>query len=162
MKRLILPGFLIWFVSIALATDVPPWADIVVDQSNEADFKTLTEAIKTLPMYSYQRVVIFLRNGIYNERVRLTQNYVTLRGENRDSTIIRYPLLRSEWDKNQDHIGPGVLNIFADDVILENLTIENSQPEIGPHAFAVYGKSSRIIILNCNIYSKGADTVALW
>lgn len=137
-------------------------ADIIVDQSGEGDFTTLTDAIESLPMFNYQRVVILIRNGIYKEHFRITQNYITLLGENRDSTIIRYPILRSDWDKNQDNIGPGVINIFADDIVLENLTVENSQPEIGPHAFAVYGYGTRIIFLNCNIYSKGGDTVALW
>jgi pectinesterase len=42
------------------------------------------------------------------------------------------------------------------------MTIENSQPEIGPHAFAIYGTGTRTIILNCNILSKGGDTVSLW
>ncbi|MFX0137537.1 MAG: hypothetical protein ACFFDN_28120, partial [Candidatus Hodarchaeota archaeon] len=42
------------------------------------------------------------------------------------------------------------------------MTIENSQPEIGPHAFAIYGTPNRTIIVNCNVVSKGGDTVSLW
>jgi pectinesterase len=30
------------------------------------------------------------------------------------------------------------------------------------HAFAVYGTGTRTIIINCNVLSKGGDTVALW
>ncbi len=44
----------------------------------------------------------------------------------------------------------------------ENLTIENNQPEVGPHAFAVYGTGTRTIIENCKVLSKGGDTVSLW
>ncbi len=55
-----------------------------------------------------------------------------------------------------------MINIYGDDIIIENLTIENSQPEIGPHAFAIYGFGTRTIINNCNVISKGADTVSLW
>jgi pectinesterase len=139
------------------------YADIVVDANGSGDFKTITEAINAFPMYQYQRAVIFIKNGIYEEHIRIDQNYVTLRGESRDSTIIRYNLPREEWNNNKDWIGPGVVNLEGDDIILDNLTIENSQPEIGPHAFAVYGLNpNRTIIINCNILSKGGDTVSLW
>jgi pectinesterase len=137
-------------------------ADIVVDRGGNGDFKTITEAIEALPMFAYQRTIIFIRSGVYEEKLRLDQNYLTLRGENRDSTIIRFSILRSAWDKDKDHLGPAVINIYGDDIVLDKLTIENTQPEIGPHAFAIYGKGTRTIITNCNVLSKGGDTVSLW
>jgi pectinesterase len=144
-------------------TNAQKYADIVVDAEGNGDYKTLTEAIDALSMYPYQRTVIFIKNGIYEERIKIEQNYITLRGESRDSTIIRYNLPRDEWNKNKDWIGPGVINLEGDDIILDNLTIENTQPEIGPHAFAIYGLNpNRTIIINCNVISKGGDTVSLW
>ncbi len=135
---------------------------ITVSKDGNGDFKTLTEAVESLPMFNYERVVIFLKNGTYNEKIRIEQDNVTLRGENKDSTIIKYSQLRTDWIKEKDEIGPAVINIHADDIILENLTVENSQPEIGPHAFTIYGTGTRTIITNCNIFSKGGDTVSLW
>ena len=154
-----------FFISIFLAENISAqvYNDIVVDIQGTGDYKTITEAINALPMYPYQRTVIFIKNGIYEEHIRIEQNYVTLRGESRDSTIILYNLPREQWNKNKDWIGPGVVNLEADDIILDNLTIENSQLEIGPHAFAVYGLNpNRTIVINCNILSKGGDTVSLW
>jgi len=136
--------------------------DIVVDALGKGDYKTITEAIDALPMYPYQRMVIYIKNGIYKEKIRIEQNYITLKGESRDSTIIRYSQLRKDWNDNKDYIGPAVINLEGDDIVLDNLTIENSQPEIGPHAFAVYGKTNRTIIINSNVISKGGDTVSLW
>ena len=138
------------------------YADIIVDCFGNGDYKTITEAIDALPMYPYQRTIILIRNGIYEEKLRIEQHYITLRGESRDSTIIRYNQLREDWNKDKDSIGPAVINIHGDDIVLDNLTIENSQPQIGPHAFAVYGNSTRTIIINCNVISKGGDTVSLW
>ena len=135
---------------------------IVVDQEGKGQFTTITDALTVLPDMSYQRVIIYIHSGVYEEKIRLVQNYVTLRGENRDSTIIRYYQKRTDWEANKDYIGPAVVNIFADDIILENLTLENTQPEIESHAFAVYGKGTRTIIRNCNLLSRGGDTVALW
>ena len=136
--------------------------DIVVDQKGGGDYQTITAAIEALPMFVYQRTVIFIRNGVYEEKLRIDQNYVTLRGESRDSTIIRYSILRSAWDEQRDPIGPAVININGDDAVLDQMTIENTQPEIGPHAFTVFGTGTRTVITNCNILSKGGDTVSLW
>lgn len=136
--------------------------DIIVDNQGNGDYKTITEAIDALPMYPYQRTIILVKNGIYEEKLRIEQNYITLRGESRDSTIIRFSQLREDWNKNKDYLGPAVINLEGDDIVLDNLTIENSQPEIGPHAFAIYGNSNRTIIINCNVLSKGGDTVSLW
>ncbi len=135
---------------------------IVVAKDGTGDFRTITQAMDALPMFNYQRVVIFIKNGVYDEKIRITQDYVTLRGESRDSTIIEYNQLRTDWIAHKDPIGPAVVNIHADDIVLENMTIRNTQPEVGPHAFAIYGVGTRTIILNCNVLSNGGDTVSLW
>jgi pectinesterase len=135
---------------------------ITVSKDGNGDFKTITEAVASLPMFNYERTIIYIKNGVYNEKLKIEQDYVTLRGEDREKTIIRYSQLRTDWLKNKDSIGAAVINLSGDDVILENLTVENSQPEIGPHAFAVYGTGTRTVFINCNFISKGGDTVSLW
>jgi pectinesterase len=139
-----------------------PYYDILVATDGRGDYKTITEAINALPLFNYERTVIFIKNGVYNEKIRIEQNNLTLLGESRDSTIICFNQLRTDWQNNKDYIGPAVINIHADDIILENLTIKNTQPETGPHAFAVYGTGTRTIIVNCNVLSKGGDTLSLW
>ena len=135
---------------------------ITVAKDGSGDFQTITEAVKSLPMFTYGRVIIFIKKGVYEEKLRIENDNVTFEGEDREKTIIQYNQLRTDWDKNQDPIGPGVVNIFADDVVFKNLTIENTQPQVGPHAFAIYGFGTRTILLNCNLISKGGDTVSLW
>ncbi|MCF7803302.1 MAG: hypothetical protein K9N46_11495 [Candidatus Marinimicrobia bacterium] len=149
-------------IPMIAGAEVGTHTDIVVAKDGSGDYTTITEAVDALSMYPYQRTVIYIKNGVYNEKLRINQNYITLRGESRDSTIIRYSQLRSDWQENKDYIGPGVINIHGDDIVLENLTIENSQPQMGEHAFTIYGDGNRIITNNCNIISKGGDTLALW
>ena len=148
------------FVSGEALSQAPHF--ITVAKDGNGDFKTITEAVYSLPMFSYQRIVIYIKNGVYNEKLRIDQDNITLKGESRDSTIIKYSQLRTDWVANKDSIGPAVINISGDDIIFDNLTVENTQPEIGPHAFAIYGKGTRTIIINCNVWSKGGDTVSLW
>ena len=146
----------------ANALDAQQNGIITVDPKGNGDYTTITDAINSLPMFNYQRVTIFIKNGVYEEKIRFDQDYITLEGENRDSTIIKYNLLREDWIKEKDSIGPAVININGDDVIFKNLTVINTQPEIGPHAFVLYGTGTRTIITNCSMISKGGDTVSLW
>lgn len=139
-----------------------PHRDITVAADGSGDYKTITEALNQLPMFNYERVVIFIKKGIYDEKIRIEQDFVTLLGEDRDSTIVQFSQLREDWLNAKDAIGPAVVNIHADDIVLENLMLINTQPKTGPHAFTVYGVGTRTILNNCTILSKGADTVSLW
>lgn len=150
-------------VFLALSSSLPNEKHyIIVAKDGSGDYKTITEALHSLPMFNYERVVIFIKSAVYNEKIRITQDYITLRGENKEWTSIIYSQLRSDWEANKDSIGPAVINIDGDDVILENLTVKNTQTQFGPHAFAVYGKGTRTILLNCYFTSQGGDTVSLW
>ncbi len=136
--------------------------DIVVAKDGTGQFTSIQKALESVPDYNYERVVIYIKNGTYNEKLRIQSDFITLVGESRDSTIISFSQPRPEWQANPDAIGPAVVNIFADDIILKNLTIINTQPEKHIHAFSVYGEGTRTIILNCNVLSDGGDTVSLW
>ncbi len=140
----------------------PLHADIVVARDGSGDFTTLTEAVESLPMYTYERVVIYLKPGIYEEKIRIEQNHISLVGAGPEETIIRYDQLREDWIDDPDPIGPAVVNIHADDVILRDLSVINTQPETGVHAFAIYGTGTRTILYNCRVISRGGDTVSLW
>lgn len=158
MKKIVL--IIILFLQFTLSAQERRF--ITVAQDGSGDFLSITEAIQSLPMFIYERTIIFIKNGIYEEKFRIDQDYITIRGENRENTIIRYSILREDWNNNKDSLGPGVINVEGNDIIIENMTIENTQPLIGPHAFTIYGFGTRIIIQNCNVFSKGADTVSLW
>lgn len=149
-----------WFSRGGVVGDT--YVDITVAADGSGDFTTLTAAVQALPMYTYERVVVFIKKGVYQEKIRIEQDNLTLLGEDRDSTIIQYNQLREDWQRDKDAIGPAVINIHADDVALRNLTIINTQPEIGPHAFTIYGTGTRTVLYNCTIRSKGGDTVSLW
>jgi pectinesterase len=151
--------FLVLFAGISYSGDNH---FITVAKDGTGDFTTINQALQSLPMFNYERVIIYIKSGIYEEKVRITRDFVTLRGENKLFTIIKYSQLRSDWEARKDSIGPAVINVFADDFIMENLTVKNTQPEVGPHAFTVYGEGTRTIIFNCNVVSCGGDTVSLW
>jgi pectinesterase len=160
MKAHIKLIILLVFTLLTVSSKAAIYMTVAADGSG--NYKTISAAISSLPMFNYERAVIFIKNGVYNEKIRINQDYITLQGESKEKTIIRYSQLRTDWIANKDSIGPAVVNIHGDDIILENLTIENTQPIVGPHAFAIFGRGTRTILMNCNVLSKGGDTVSLW
>jgi pectinesterase len=162
MKYLLLTTLIIGLFHALASGNTGRHADITVAADGSGNFTSLTEALNAMPMYSYQRFVILVKNGVYDEKILIDRDYLTILGESKDSTIIQYDQLRSDWQAKPDYIGAAVVNITADDVILENLTIRNTQPQVGPHAFAVYGTGTRTMLLNCKVISNGGDTVSLW
>lgn len=134
---------------------------IIVDARGRGQYRSLGAVFRDLPPDA-SNILILVKKGVYTEKVLIRHSGITIRGEDRDSTVLQYCQLRSDWEAHKDTIGPAVLNIYGDDITLENLTISNTQPEIGPHAFAVLSYGTRLIARSCNFRSRGADTVAPW
>ena len=60
---------------------------ITVDINNNGDFTSIQEAINSLKDTS-KGVTIFIKNGVYKERVEILKDNVSLIGESRDGVII--------------------------------------------------------------------------
>lgn len=135
--------------------------DIVVDNNGGGRYKTISEAIESIPIDNTVPKTIFVKNGTYLEKVKINRDLVTLKGENRDKTIIQYNQLKKDWVANPDDKGPAVINIDGDDITLNNLTLKNTMPEVGPTAYVIYATGTRTSIKNCTILNNGANTVSL-
>jgi pectinesterase len=146
-------------------------ANIIVAQDGSGQFKTIQDAINSVPANNKNNVVILIRNGVYREKLFIEKSFITLVGEDRDSTRIVYAELRrnintSPLDMRLDW-GTAVVNIdsFATDITLANLTVHNNYGSLhhtDEHQFAIRGGGTRIIILNCTIIADGGDTLSLW
>ncbi|HVW22243.1 MAG TPA: pectinesterase family protein [Opitutaceae bacterium] len=136
--------------------------DIVVAADGSGNFATVEAAVASVPKDNRDRVVILVKNGTYHEKVRIDASDVTLLGESRDGVRIEFAQRADAYRRNSDKLGTAVVNVNGDDVVLQNLTIDNTQPTIGTHAFAVYGRGDRTVITDANIWSNGNDTLSLW
>jgi pectinesterase len=145
-------------------TDAQGWLaapDVVVAADGSGDFTTIAAALASLDPAGKGRVVILIRDGVYREHLAIRRSCVTLRGQSRKGTIVEYPLAYGDWVKHPDDIGRGVVNVYGDDVVFENLTIRNTQPN-RTHAFALFGRGDRTVTLDCDLLGVGNDTVSLW
>ncbi|MCB0638933.1 MAG: hypothetical protein KDC54_20030, partial [Lewinella sp.] len=147
-------------------------ADWVVAQDGSGDFTTVQAAIEAAPDDLSAPLVIFIKNGVYEEKLFIAKNFITLIGEDRDSTIITTAVLRRLWrEEHPDDWGAATVNIAhaAADLTLANMTIRNNYADLYPdtprpndHTFAIRGGGDRVILLNCNVVATGGDTLSLW
>lgn len=135
---------------------------ITVAQDGFGDFTKIQDAIYATPAFPYEKVTIFIKNGTYNEKVRVPEwnTNVVLLGESKENTIITY-------DDNFSKIGLGrnstfytyTLLVEGDDFTASNLTIKNTSGERG-QAIALSVVASRAKISNCNLLGN-QDTLYL-
>jgi pectinesterase len=144
-------------------------AQLIVAADGSGMFRTIQDALNSIPKNSASPVIILVKKGTYLEKVFIEKSFVTLVGEDRDSTRIVYAELRENWTKahNGNDWGSGVVNIdsSATDIVLANLTVYNNYGSLyhtPAHQFAIRGNGTRVMILYCNVIADGNDTVSLW
>ena len=145
-------------------------ADIIVAKDGSGNFTTIQAAVDSVPKHADKMWIIFIKNGTYNEKVLITKSNIALAGEDKDSTRIEYAELRSNWRKDHtSDIGAAVISIGNNvtDLTIANLTVYNNYGALHDshdHQFAIRGggKCTRIIVVNCNVWADGGDTMSLW
>jgi pectinesterase len=126
---------------------------LVVAQDGSGDFTTLQAAINAVPDYRKKRTNIFVKNGIYNEKLILpaSKQLVSLIGESVDKTIITY----GDWAQKKsifgDEIGTSgsaTFYVYGRDFYAENITFQNSAGPVG-QAVAAHVSADRSVFFNC-------------
>lgn len=183
MKRLKL--VFVFVAAFFAVQQIAAQKQIVVAQDGTGSFKTIQEAINSLPDSAKAPRVILIKKGIYKEKIFIEKNFITLRGENPENTIISISQARDEWRcDNKDDYGTAAINLKANDITLEELSFINSygldakeDKEIvcpkeggakklikpGGHQMALRSfKTTRLIVKHCIFRAYGGDTVSPW
>jgi pectinesterase len=135
---------------------------LTVAQDGSGDFTTIQEAIYASPSFPYEKFTIFIKNGIYKEKVKVPEwntNLVFL-GESKENTIISFDdnFSKINLGRNSTFYTATVL-IEADDFAASNLTVKNASGDKG-QAIALSVVGNRVKIVNC-IISGNQDTLYL-
>ena len=136
-------------------------ATFTVAQNGTGNFKTIQEAINAVRDLSQQTVKIFIKKGVYHEKLIIPswKTNISLIGEGSDNTIISYNdyagkvLPAKEYFLKADTLRTFTsytLLIAGNDCSVENLTIENNAGRVG-QAVALHTEGDRIIIKNCRL-----------
>ncbi|MRG48256.1 pectin esterase [Chitinophaga sp. SYP-B3965] len=127
---------------------------VTVDANGTGDFKTIQEAINSIRDLSQQKVKIYIKNGVYHEKIVVPswKTNIAFVGENKDSTIIT----------NDDYSGKlkpeGKFSTFTSYTVLvqgndfsaENITIRNTAGRVG-QGVALHVEADRAVIKNCKL-----------
>ncbi|GAB6008214.1 pectinesterase family protein [Dysgonomonas reticulitermitis] len=125
--------------------------EYIVDRNGAGDFRNIQEAINSVRTADPRgQITIRIKNGIYKEKLVIPPHVTNIKmiGEDRDKTVINY----------DDHANINKMGTFktytfllsGNDIILENLTIENSSEELG-QAVALHIEGDRVILRNCRL-----------
>ena len=130
---------------------------IVVSRDGTGNFRTLQEAIESARAFMDYTVTIYVRNGVYKEKVIVPSwvENIDIIGEDRDKTIITY----------DDHANINKMGTFrtytvkveGSDITFKNLTIENNAAQLG-QAVALHTEGDRLKFINFRILGN-QDTI---
>lgn len=106
--------------------------DAIVSLSpKQGEFSTITDALSSAkPLKNTDRpFTILIKNGVYNEMIKITKSNIKLVGESQKKTIIEYDLAAGYLNSDGSKVGTTGSSIFvvnASDFTAENLTIRNA------------------------------------
>lgn len=127
--------------------------DFIVATDGSGDFKTVQEAINAVPDFRKNRTTIFIKNGVYKEKLILpaSKTNVTFIGENAENTILTFDDFaskRNRFGEEMGTTGSTSFYIFGDGFTAENITFENSAGPVG-QAVAVRIDGDGVAFKNC-------------
>jgi pectin methylesterase-like acyl-CoA thioesterase len=128
---------------------------LVVAADGSGDFCTVQGAIDFLPAGHAQPTEIFIRKGVYEEIVYVTnRSHLTFRGEDRKQSIVQYANNEIfNYRGLRRNIFRQSFGVDADDIRLENLTLRNTTPKRGSQAEALRIDGQRCVINGVDFYS---------
>lgn len=149
----IVRGILVFIGLFLIRSGVAFGYDFIVAKDGSADFSTVQEAINAVPDFRKNSTTIFIKNGIYKEKLILpaSKTNVVFIGESRDSTILTYDDFASKKNRFGEEVGTtgsSSFYVFAEGFRAENITFENSSGPVG-QAVAIRIDGDRVVFKNC-------------
>lgn len=148
MKRFLL---ILFFLS---AKNIMAQQKIIVAADRSGKYKTVQEALDAVPSGNEKPVTIFIKKGVYKERVIVDarKNFIHLIGEDKDNTIITYNNHAGTRLPNGDTLNTWTCAsffVYADDFSAENITFENNAGFTAGQSVALRVEGNRASFKNC-------------
>ena len=127
---------------------------ITVAKDNSGDFDSIQKAVDSVSDNNNE--TIFIKKGIYKERIEIRKNNITLIGEDTDETIITegfYARMIMPDGSKRGTFRSYTFLVYADNFSASNITFENSSgfgDNVG-QAIAVYAEGDIITFKHCKI-----------
>ncbi|MXN90738.1 pectin esterase [Flavobacterium sp. Sd200] len=124
-----------------------------VAQDGTGDYTSIQDAVNNSKAFPYERITIFVKNGVYHEKVKIHEwnPNISLVGESKEKTVITFDdyFKKINTGPNSTFYTSTIL-VEGDGFIAQNLTVENAAGEVG-QAIALSIHANEVAIINCNI-----------
>lgn len=127
---------------------------LVVARDGTGQFRNVAEAIEVCRAFMEYHKVIYVKKGIYKEKLVIPQwlTNIEICGEDRDQTIITYDdhanIYLPEIGKGMGTFRTYTLKIQGSKITLKNITIENNAARLG-QAVALHTEGDQLTFINC-------------
>jgi pectinesterase len=150
LKILFTPVMVLCLCSLQLQAQT---YDFVVDKEGKGDFITVQEAIMAVPDFRKNTTTIFIKKGVYKEKLVLPASKTSVRmlGEDVNTTILThddFAQKKNRFGEEMGTTGSTSFYVFGDEFTAENITFENSAGPVG-QAVAVRVDGDKVIFNNC-------------
>jgi pectin methylesterase-like acyl-CoA thioesterase len=170
MKKLICFICAICGVIIAQAKSYDNPDTLFVARDGTGEFRNINEAIEVCRAFMEYHKVIFVKKGMYKEKLVIPQwlTNIEICGEDRDNTIITWDdhanIFYAPTGKGMGTFRTFTLKIQGSKITLKNITVENNSARLG-QAVALHTEGDRLTFINCRflghqdtIYTGNAKT----
>lgn len=126
---------------------------ITVAKDGSGNFTTITDALNAVQELPE---TIFVKNGVYEERLEIKMPFLTIEGESAKDTVITegyYANMAMDDGSKRGTFRSYTMLVTADNFTMKNITIRNSAGfgyDVG-QAVALYLEGDRALIENCRL-----------
>ncbi|MDB5208875.1 MAG: pectin esterase [Flavisolibacter sp.] len=145
---------LVLFLSL---TSIKSWCQqkqMIVAQDGSGNYTTVQQAFNAIPVNNKKPVTVFVKNGIYKEKLMLdsSKRLVTLIGEDKFKTILTFDDHTGKVSPKGDIINTRTSFSFleaANDFTAKNITFQNDAGFTAGQAVAIQIEGDRSAFYNC-------------
>jgi pectinesterase len=126
---------------------------LVVAKDGSGNYTTVQAAIDAAPDFSHDTTVIFIKDGVYKERITVppSKRLLKLVGESADSVVLtfdNYASRKNIFGENMGTSGSSSFYLFASGFSAENITFQNTAGPVG-QALAIFIAGDKAKFVHC-------------
>jgi pectinesterase len=127
----------------------------IVSQDGKENYRTVQAALNAVPLENKSPILIYIKKGIYNERLVLDtrKDFVTIEGEDKSATILTFNNHSGLKLPNGDTINTwssASFFVYADNFTAKNISFQNNAGFTAGQAVTVFANGNRLHFSNCN------------
>lgn len=126
----------------------------VVSADGRGDFRSVGEALASIPERNAQRRVIFIKHGIYREKLLIDRPYVTIQGQDPDGTVLTYDDKPTDLGPDGNPLGTYgdyAVKITGGDFVARDIAIQTLAGSTVGQAVALDVNADHASFDNCRI-----------